>query len=524
MENPSLFQAFQQSVERHADLTAIKSDRGEISYRELEAIAREVGAGLMKLGIERGDRVAIWGVNSEFWVQAGLGLQAAGAALVPVGTRLRGREASGILVDSGAKIVFTDRAFGSFDFVETLLAQDLPDVAKIVVLDGDAKPGEEGRVISLDQLRALGGELGAGKLDERIAGGCGDDLADILFTSGTTGKPKGVPMLQYQSLYACHAQQREISFFTPDDVFAVTYPFAHNAGYRAGWQVSLLFGVKIIPVATFDAGELLRMIDREKLTIMPVAPPIAQGILDHPDRAQYSLDSVRYIATGGTTVPVKLIKQIFREFGPNTRVSNGYGLTEAAGSVTTSMPDDPPELISVSIGKKLECLDVKIVDPEGNEVPHGEQGEIAVRGVQVMKGYYNNPEATAKSFTEDGFLLTGDVGSRDEDGNFYITDRVKDMYLVGGFNCYPAEIEHMMYSMPGIKEVAVIGVDDERLGQVGRAYVVRETGSTIDEAEIIAWCRKEMANYKAPRTVCFTDALPRNAMGKIAKQELHTLD
>lgn len=524
MTNPSLFQAFLKSVEKNADRPAIRSEGREVSFRELEKIAREVGAGLVSLGIECGDRVAIWGVNSLVWVFAGLGLQAAGAALVPIGTRLRGREASNIVNDSGSRVVFADRRFGSFDFVEALLELDLPTVERIVVLDDDIEglPGD--RVMSLKLLREQGRKAGQGALDERIAAGTGDDLADIIFTSGTTGKPKGVPMTHAQSIEACRIQQLEVSYFTPGEKFAVSYPFAHNAGYRAGWQVSMLEGVCVIPVKQFEPAELMKLIEDERVAYLPVVPTVAQAMIDHPDRGKFDLSSLRIIATGAATIPVSQVEDLRNMVGGNTSVVTGYGLTEAAGSVSSTRLDDPPEIVVKTVGRPLSNLEVKIIDTEHQEVPIGERGEIAVKGPQVMKGYYNNPEATAAAFTEDGFLLTGDAGWIDEDGNIHIADRIKDMYIVGGFNCYPAEIENMLQSMDGIAQVAVIGVDDERLGQVGRAFIVRSPSSTITENEIIAWARKEMANYKVPRSVRFLDALPLNNTGKIAKIELREMD
>ena len=233
---------------------------------------------------------------------------------------------------------------------------------------------------------------------------------------------------------------------------------------------------------------------------------------------------MRIVATGGTTIPVRQVDELRAAFGPGTQVQTGYGLTETAGSVTSTMPDDPSEVVAKTVGRALSMLEVKIVGPDHVELPVGQVGEIAVRGPQVLKGYYNNPEATAAAFTADGFFLTGDAGSVDVHGNFSITDRIKDMYLVGGFNCYPAEIEGMMQGMPGVGKVAVIGVDDARLGQVGRAFIVRHPGATLTEEQVIAWCRNEMANYKVPRSVRFLDALPLNATGKVAKVELRAMD
>lgn len=521
MSGSSLYQEFEKSVRMNSDRVAIRVQPAELTYGELEQASREVAMTLLQWGVARGDRIAIWGVNSAEWIIAALAIQAVGGVLVPIGTRLRGREARGILEDSGARIVFCDRRFGDYDYVAALEAMERPELRHIVVLDQDQP--DEGAVTGFAQTRASGAVSDQWALDRRIAEGRGDDLADIIFTSGTTGRPKGVPMTCAQSLFACRAQQEDISGFTPGDVLAVTFPFAHNAGYRAGWQVALLYGVRVVPVRVVEPGALLRLIESERVTYLPAVVAVAQGLIAHPDREKCDLSSLRLVSTGGTTIPVKLVQDLLRYLEAGTVVQAGYGLTEAAGSVTSTVPGDAPEVIATTAGRPLRSLEVRILGPDRQELPCGETGEIAVRGPQVLKGYYNNPEATRAAFTEDGFLLTGDAGAFDDAGNLRITDRIKDMYLVGGFNCYPAEIEHVMREIPGVDQVAVIGVDDERLGQVGKAFVVRSAGSTVSADEIITWCRNEMANYKAPRSVVFLDALPFNATGKVAKTELRAM-
>lgn len=521
MDDPSLYHRFQQAAEIHADRIAIRYGGSDLTFRELEAASRQVARALMALGMERGDRVAIWGVNSADWVVTALGIQAAGCVLVPIGTRLRGREAADILSGAEARVVFCDRGFAGFSYVDALAGQDLPAVEHIVVL-GETGGAIADRILSIAALRASCDQVDDASLDARIAEGSGADLADIIYTSGTTGRPKGVPMTHRQSLVACDIQCAEINKFTADDVFAVTYPFAHNAGYRAGWQVSVLYGVRILPVSSFDAGELLQLIERERVTMLPTAPPVAQGLLDHPARPTTDLSSLRLMSTGGTTVPVRLIEDMRAHLGRGTIVQTGYGLTETAGSVSTTRFEDSPAVIANTVGKVLSNLEMKIVGPDHIEVAMGETGEIAVRGPQVTHGYLDDPEATAAAFTADGYLLTGDAGRIDADGNLRITDRIKEMYLVGGFNCYPAEIERMMGLMPGIAAVAVIGVDDERLGQVGRAFVVRRDAA-LSEVDVIDWCRAEMANYKVPRSVVFLDTLPLNATGKVAKNDLRAM-
>ncbi|MBB4614299.1 AMP-binding protein [Novosphingobium taihuense] len=519
MNNPSLYQRFQQSVERHATRGAITEQGRTLTYAELEQASRDVAGALIALGIERGDRIAIWAVNSANWVIAALGIQAAGGVLIPVGTRLKGREVAGILNDAKARLIFCDPGFGEYNYLGALQEQELETLEKIVVFGAsDQVIGEN--AMTFDHLVSGAPRSTDQMLDVRISEGSGDDLSDIIFTSGTTGRPKGVLMTHRKSLAACDVQAQDVDQFTPDDVFAVTFPFAHNAGYRAGWQVSVLYGVRIVPVSTFEAAKLLALVEEEGVTVLPVAPPVGQGLLDHPDRPRTDLSSLRIISTGGTVIPVKLVEDMRAYLGANTIVRTGYGLTEAAGSLTATRDDDPPEVIARTVGRPLGNIDLKILGPDHKEMPRGQVGEVAAKGPQITPGYLDDPEASAAAFTADGFLLTGDAGWLDEAGNLHLTDRIKDMYLVGGFNCYPAEIEHVMRTMPGIAAVAVIGTDDERLGQVGRAFVVRQEGSNLTEEEVIAWCREEMANYKVPRSVRFLDSLPLNATGKVQKTEL----
>ncbi len=394
MPNPSLFQSFEKAVELYADRPAVRAGERMLTFSDLRQASLTVAEGLMTHGIQRGDRVAIWGVNSVDWVVAGLAIQAVGGVLVPIGTRLRGREVSAILTAAQVRAVFCDSGFGSYDFVRALQDMHLPRPFPIVVMDQLSH--SDGSVISLAELRRTGIGVDSSALAERIAGGSGDDLADILFTSGTTGLPKGVAMTHAQSLFACKAQQEEMSRFRVGEVFAVTFPFAHNAGYRAGWQVSLLNGVCVVPVPVVEAGALLKLIERERVNYLPAAPAVLQALLAHPERENTNLSSLRMVATGGTTVPVKLVEEMLAKLGPGTQIGTSYGLTEAAGSVTATQPEDGPEVIAQTCGRPFSCVDLKIMGPDGRDVVQGETGEIALRAPQVTLDYHDNPEANRK--------------------------------------------------------------------------------------------------------------------------------
>jgi acyl-CoA synthetase (AMP-forming)/AMP-acid ligase II len=269
----------------------------------------------------------------------------------------------------------------------------------------------------------------------------------------------------------------------------------------------------------FDAGAVLERIGKERISVLPGAPTLYQSLLAHPDRAKVDLSSLRVAVTGAAPVPVELVERMRRELGFEVVVT-AYGLTESSGTVTMCLPSDDAETISTTSGRPIAGVEVRCVGNDGRETPPGEAGEIQVRGFNVMRGYLDDPAETAKTIDAEGWLHTGDVGVLDGRGYLRITDRIKDMFIVGGFNCYPAEIENLMYGQGGIAQVAVVGIPDDRQGEVGVAYVVPKPGAELTSQAVIAWCREHMANYKVPRRVEIVPALPTNASGKVLKYEL----
>jgi HIP---CoA ligase len=511
----SLFPAFTASAIRHPTATAVRDGGRDITYGDLHQLGRRAGRGLMALGVEKGDRVAIWAVNHADWVIAGLGIQAAGAVLVLIGSRLKGAEAAAILRRSGCKAICMDAGFAGYDFVAALRDEDLPELTSRVVFG----PDHGSDVVAWNSVIAQGDRIEDAALDARMASVSPDDIADIIFTSGTTGQPKGVPMTHQQSLIACEQQQLCVTRFGDRETYAVLFPFAHNAGYRAGWQAGLLAGTRIIPVRDYGSRAILDMIEQERVSVLQMAPTLFQALLDDPTLDERDLSCLRYAATGGTTIPVDLVTRMRLQLGAR-QVGTGYGLTETAGSVSNTAPGDSDEAVATTTGRALQNLEVRILDREQREVPIGEPGEIAVRGPQVLNGYYQDPQATANAFTSEGFFLTGDVGLFTPERNLRITDRIKDIYLCGGFNCYPAEIEGVLRGHEGIADVAVVGIPDARLGEVGCAFVVRRLGIDVSGDAIIAWAKPRMANYKVPRSVIMIEALPLNATGKVNKVAL----
>jgi acyl-CoA synthetase (AMP-forming)/AMP-acid ligase II len=277
-------------------------------------------------------------------------------------------------------------------------------------------------------------------------------------------------------------------------------------------------GATILPQPVFDVPEVLDRVERERVTVLPGPPTLLQGILDHPDREQYDLASLRVAVTGAADIPVTLVRRIYDEL-PFKVVISGYGLTEA-GTATGTGPEDGPEEVATTVGRARPGFEIRLVDPAGGDVAEGDAGEILLRGPSVMLEYLDDPKSTAASLSQDGWLRTGDIGRLDPDGLLRIVGRAKDMFIVGGFNAYPAEIENLLLGHPDISSVAVIGIPDERLGEVCMAFVVLEQGADATPDEIVSWSRDHMANYKAPRRVEILDELPLNATGKVMKAEL----
>lgn len=502
-----------ESVAAHGDRLAIVSCGEETTYADLGDRADRFAAGLVAAGISVGDRVAIWAPNSAEWIVSVLGLFRSGAVLVPVNTRFKGVEAADILRRSHARALITVTDFLDTNPLDLLAGVDLPDLTTTIVLAGPVPDG----ALSFDDVLSAGKPPDRTEVQRRVDTLSGDDVSDILFTSGTTGKPKGVVQTQARTLLVA-SDWTVMTGLTAGDRYLMVNPYFHMFGLKAGILAAVLAGATMYPEPVFDVDRVLRTVSEERITVLPGAPTIYQAILDHPDRGSYDLSSLRVAVTGAADIPVSLIERVFAEL-PFELVVTGYGLTEGGTAAGTRLGDDP-ETIATTVGRARPGFELRIVDGEGNDRPSGEAGEVWLRGGSVMSHYLDDPAATAEALDSEGWLRTGDLGVIDEAGNLRIVGRSKDMFIVGGFNAYPAEIENLLLGHPDIAEVAVIGVPDERLGEVGMAFVVAKPGASIDTNEVVAWARDNMANYKAPRRVEVIDSLPRNATGKVVKDEL----
>lgn len=494
------------------DHDALVTEDRSFTAAALRDEVHRAAAALIALGVQPGDRVAIWSPNTWHWVVACLAIHHAGAAMVPLNTRYTAAEAGDILARVEAPVLFGMGEFLGNDRVADLDRATLPALRHIVRIPIDAR------------------ETGAGTWDEFIAGGTDldavaaraaaitpDDVSDILFTSGTTGRSKGVLCAHRQSLSAS-ASWAANGKITADDRYLCINPFFHNFGYKAGILACLQTGATLIPHLTFDPLRALRAIEQHRITVLPGPPTIYQTLLDHPARGDYDLSSLRFAVTGAATVPVVLVERMQAELDIDI-VLTAYGLTEANGMGTMCRADDDAVTVATTCGRPFADFELRIDAGES-----GESGEVLLRGPNVMLGYLDDPAATAAAIDADGWLHTGDIGVLDAAGNLRITDRLKDMYICGGFNVYPAEIEQVLARLDGVADAAVIGVPDERLGEVGRAFLVTRPGAQLDEQSVIAYTREHLANFKTPRSVRFVDALPRNAGGKVLKPQLRELD
>ena len=513
------------AAETFAGRPAVVDGDLTLSYEDLAAAVEQAARAIVAAGLQAGDRAAIWAPNLHEWIVAALGLHSAGGVLIPVNTRFKGHEAGDILDRGEARLLFTVTDFLDTDYVALLRSAygdaegdrpvgGLPRLERVVVLRGEVAPGCESWI---DFLRH-GDQTPTEVVDARAMAVGPDDLSDILFTSGTTGRPKGVMTAHGQNLRAFR-DWAEVVGLREGDRYLIVNPFFHAFGYKAGILASLMMGATIHPQLVLDVPQVMERVARERITTLPGAPTLYQTILNHPDFATFDLSSLRLAVTGAAAIPVELILRMRRELHFENIIT-GYGLTESCGIATMCRYDDDPETIATTSGRAIPDLEVRCVDGDGVEVPRGAPGELVIRGYTVMRGYLDDEVETAATIDSDGWLHTGDIAEMDDAGYVRITDRTKDMFIVGGFNAYPAEIENLMLANEAIAQVAVIGIPDERMGEVGMAFVVPRPGASIDPDELIAWSRERMANYKAPRRVAVVEALPLNATGKVLKYEL----
>ena len=501
------------AAERFGDHLAIVDGEARISFARLLELVGETARGYAQLGLEPGDRVALWAPNSWRWEVAALAVSYAGGTLVPLNTRYTGHEVVDVLSRVGARAVVVADGFLDRSQVEELEAAaaeagvELPTVVRLSKASDAVATWPEGVT--------YGREV---DVEARADAVSPDDVADILFTSGTTGRSKGACSAHRQTVSVARTWG-ELGEVTEDDRYLVVNPFFHSFGYKAGIVVSLLTGATVVPMPVFDATRMMELVEEHRITVLPGAPAIYQALLEAPGRADHDLSSLRFAVTGAAVVPVALVERMQSELSFDL-VLTAFGMTECVVG-TMCRRGDPPDLVAGTCGRAVPGLEVRVARPGSNDaLPTGEEGEVLFRGDTVMLGYLDDPDATAEAIDSDGWLHSGDVGRLDADGYLKITDRLKDVFFVGGFNVYPAEVEQVLARLDGVVESAVVGVPDDRLGEVGKAYVVRRQGAALEAADVIGFLKERVANFKVPREVEFVDALPRNLAGKILKRAL----
>ncbi len=466
-----------------------------LTFADLAAEVGCLAAGLWAWGLRPGDRAAIQAPNQARWAIAALAIQAVGAALVPLNTRYKGEETADILRRSGARLLFTTRGFLGVDYWAQVQGQGLDSLVGIDLAD----EGGAG-LLPYAALRAAA--------PIALPPVSPDAVADILFTSGTTGRPRGVLTTHAQTLRT-FGDWAAIVGLRAGDRYLVVPPFFHAFGYKAGWLACLIVGATALPQAVFDVEAVVGRLVAEGITTLTGPPTLFQSLLDRA--AAVRAAPLRLAVTGAAVVPVELVARMRSDLGFEN-VLTAYGLTECCGVATMCRAGDPPDRVAHTSGRSIPGVELRVVGPDRAPLPPGEAGEIELRGFNLMLGYLDDPEGTAATL-KDGWLLTGDVGWVDVEGYLRITDRLKDMFVVGGFKAFPAEIEAGLRRFPGLVDVAVVGMPDPRLGEVGCAFVV----GAVDLDALAAFARQTMANFKAPRQYLSVESLPRNASGKVLK-------
>jgi HIP---CoA ligase len=515
------------AAEQFADLEALVDGAERWTFGQLAGEVRRCVTAMIASGVEPGDRVSVWAANGRRFVVAALAAVSAGAVLVPISTRYKGDEAAWILRKSGTSLLLVDDGFLGNDYLGMLRAAAAPEHAaaadlpvpglpalREVITMGERAPAE---ATAFQDFLHRGNGVAPGLVAARLDAVGEDDVADMFFTSGTTGRPKGAMTSHAQNVRVYEAWSGGVGLRRGDRYLLVN-PLFHTFGYKAGLLACLIRGATLVLLPVFDAERALALIDAERITVLPGPPTLYASLLDHPARDGADLGTLRLAVTGAAVVPVALVARMRAELFPEVVIA--YGLTESCGTVTVGDRRADAQTIATTVGRAIEGTEVVVADQQGRPRPPGESGEVLVRGYNVMLGYFDDPAATAAAIDADGWLHTGDIGVLRDDGLLRITDRLKDMFVVGGFNVYPAEVEQLLARHPAVSEAAVIGVPDDRLGEVGRAYVIPRPGTEIDPPEIIEFCRERLANFKVPRSVVIVAELPRNAAGKVLKYVL----
>jgi fatty-acyl-CoA synthase len=503
------------------------------SYSQFNDLCRQTAKGLLRLGIKKGDNIAVWAYNVPEWVLLQFASAKIGAILVTVNTSYKSAELDYILRQSDSTSLFMVGSFKDTDYVETLasvvpemgtsepgqlVSSNLPYLKNIIYIGGETPVG----MFNFDRIVQMGEVVPDSELAAVEASLSCYETINMQYTSGTTGFPKGV-MLTHYNLVNNGFQIGECMKFTERDRLCIPVPFFHCFGCVLGVMVCVTHGSTMVPVEIFDPLKVLQTIEKEKCTAVHGVPTMFIAELEHPDFAKFDLSSMRTGIMAGSVCPIEVMKRAVRDMHV-TEITSVYGQTESSPGITQTRTDDAIELRVATVGRALPGAEVKIVDIEtGATLPPGKQGELCARGYMVMKGYYKMPEETASVIDADSWLHTGDLAIMDENGYCKITGRIKQMIIRGGENIYPSEIEEFLYTHPKVSDIQVYGVPDRKYGEQVMAAIILKKGVEMTEEEVRSFCRGKIANYKIPKYIKFVDGYPMTASGKIQKFKMREM-
>ncbi|WP_209124341.1 AMP-binding protein [Alkalihalobacillus sp. BA299] len=509
-------------------------DRGlRYTYRQFDDLCRQVAKGLIKLGVERGENVAIWSTNKPEWLTSQFATGKMGAVLVTVNTNYRTAELEYLLKQSDSTTLILMETYRGASYTDMLYeilpelkssepgklqSKKLPYLKNIIFLGEDRKPG----MYLWSDILAMGDQVTDAELDKRLNSLEPDDVINMQYTSGTTGFPKGV-MLTHNNLVNNAINIAECMNLTANDRMCIPVPFFHCFGCVLGTMACVTVGATMVPIQEFEPMQVLEAVQDEKCTALHGVPTMFIAELNDKAFEKYNLSSLRTGIMAGSNCPIEVMKAVIDRMGAS-EITIAYGQTESSPVITQTRVNDSLERRVETVGRALPNVEVKIVQPgTETEVPRGIQGELCTRGYHVMKGYYKNPEATAAAITEDGWLHTGDLAVMDDDGYCSITGRLKDMIIRGGENIYPREIEEFLYQHPKVLDVQVVGVPDPKYGEEVSAWIVLKEGETATPDEIRNYCEGKISRYKIPRYIEFVSEYPMTASGKIQKFKLREM-
>ncbi|MBF7083856.1 long-chain fatty acid--CoA ligase [Desulfallas sp. Bu1-1] len=500
----TILEIFQKGGKNRLNHPAILEQQKATTYRELYEIVNKLSNGLSLLGVKKGSKVALYLPNTREFIQSYYAVLQLGAVVVPINVLLRSEEINYIASHSDTEVVITSSEH--YPEVEKGL-KGLKGV-KHAIVSGLDKEG----IVNFEKLVS---ESPDSSFQYKVED---DDVAVIIYTSGTTGKPKGA-MLTHNNISSNVVTFNDIMRGTPDDKMITVLPLAHIFGQTCVMNTCIYNGGTLILHQRFEPVEIMKSIQNNKATVFTGVPTMYSYIINHPDALKYDLRSLRLSISGGAPIPVEVLNKFESMY--NCVIIEGYGLSETSPVNAFNTIEGPRKPASTGIA--INGVEVKIFDEQDNEVPTGVVGEIVVKGPNVMKGYYKDPEATALAM-RGGWFHTGDMAYKDEDGHIFIVDRKKDMILKSGYNVYPREVEEVLYTNPKVAGAAVIGVPDELKGEEVKAFVVLKEGETATEEEIRQYCRSKIAPYKTPRYIEFLDALPMGSTGKILRRQLRDIE